>query len=155
MTVPDIINNVLAGGLLGSLGQGIRLAVGLKKLNAENTKNKTESVASEPISSGRMILSVFIGFIAGAIGMLIKGPDISTAGNFSQESIVTIIAIGYSGADFIEGVFNTYLTKFSSTTTVANPTETTEIVAKKVTTGVVVAEDQTAKINDPNEDIVG
>ena len=153
MTITDIINNVLAGGLLGSLGQGIRLAVGLKKLNAENTKNQSDNVATEPISSGRMILSVFIGFIAGAIGMLVKGSSLAKDGDFSTESIVTIIAIGYSGADFIEGVFNTYLTKFSSSTTTA--TETTAVSVKKVITGPVEGDDQDAKINNPDEDIVG
>lgn len=153
MTIIDIINNVLAGGLLGSLGQGIRLAVGLKKLNAENTKNQSDNIATDPISSGRMILSVFIGFIAGAIGMLVKGSSLAKDGDFSTESIVTIIAIGYSGADFIEGVFNTYLTKFSSGTTTA--TETTEISAKKVITGSVGNDKQDAKINNPDEDIVG
>ena len=153
MTITDIINNVLAGGLLGSLGQGIRLAVGLKKLNAENTKNQSDNVATEPISSGRMILSVFIGFIAGAIGMLVKGSSLAKDGDFSTESIVTIIAIGYSGSDFIEGVFNTYLTKFSSSTTTA--TETTAVSVKKVITGPVEGDDQDAKINNPDEDIVG
>jgi hypothetical protein len=36
MTVTEIINNILAGGLLGVIGQGIRIAVGLKKFNEDN-----------------------------------------------------------------------------------------------------------------------
>lgn len=155
MTITEIINNVLAGGLLGSLGQGIRLAVGLKKLNAENTKNQAADAATEPISGARIILSIFMGFIAGALGMIVKGASLSSGGDFSTESIITIIAIGYSGADFIEGVFNTYLTKFNSTA----PTTTTEIqkteILKTVTNGAVVKDEQIEKIINPDEDIVG
>lgn len=121
MIITEIINNVIAGGLLGSLGQGIRLAVGLKKLNAENNKKENSGENTEPISSGRLVLSIFIGFIAGAIGMIVKGSTLAPNGDYNTESIVMIIAIGYSGADFIEGVFNTYLSKFSSQTPSAIP----------------------------------
>jgi hypothetical protein len=60
-------------------------------------------------------MSIFIGFVAGALGMLTKS-SLAKDGNYNAEGIVTIIAIGYSGADFIEGVFNTYLDKFKSET---------------------------------------
>jgi hypothetical protein len=154
MIITEIINNVIAGGLLGSLGQGVRLAVGLKKLNAENSKKENEGEDKEPISSGRLILSIFIGFIAGAIGMLIKGSTLAPNGNYNSESIVTIIAIGYSGADFIEGVFNTYLTKFNPA---ASPTstQTTEITAKTTTTAATVPVPQNTAIDNSDEDIVG
>lgn len=113
MLINDIIQNVIAGGLLGILGQGVRMAVGLKKFNDKNTKEVIEGNAPEELKPGRMVISIFIGFVAGAVGMLIKGANLSVNGDYSTESIVTIIAIGYSGADFIEGVFNTYLNKFS------------------------------------------
>jgi len=154
MTVIEIINNVIAGGLLGSLGQGVRLAVGLKKLNDENTKKENTGEDKEPISSGRLILSIFIGFIAGAIGMLVKGSSLATNGNYNTESIVTIIAIGYSGADFIEGVFNTYLTKFTPAAS-STPTETTEISAKTTTTGQTISDSPKTAIDNSDEDIVG
>lgn len=111
MTITDIINNVLAGGLLGMLGQGIRIAVGLKKLNDSNNVQLAQGNAQENFSTSRMFISIFIGFAAGAIGMLIKGASLAKDGNFDTQSIVTIMAIGYSGADFIEGVFNTYINK--------------------------------------------
>lgn len=114
MTIIDIMNNVLAGGMLGSLGQGIRIAVGLKKFNEGNAANAAQGKPVEEFSTSRLIISIFIGFVAGAIGMLIKGPAISSKGDFTTEAIITIIATGYSGADFIEGVFNTYVNKFNS-----------------------------------------
>jgi hypothetical protein len=113
MTINEIISNVIAGGLLGSLGQGVRIAVGLKKLNDSNTAKVAQGTSPEQFSTGRLVISIFIGFVAGAIGMLVKGSTIGNNGDYNTEGIVTIIAIGYSGADFIEGVFNTYINKFS------------------------------------------
>jgi hypothetical protein len=101
MTVADTINEILLGGLLGMLGQGIRIAVGLKKLNSSNPTDLDNS----EFSSNRLLISIFIGFAAGAISLLLKGaptkPD-------DKDFILTIMAAGYSGADFIEGVFKTY-----------------------------------------------
>ncbi|MEI9934760.1 MAG: hypothetical protein WDM71_07905 [Ferruginibacter sp.] len=104
MTTSDIINGILAGGLLGTLGQGIRIAVGLKKLHTDNSIKASQGDDEETISSGRLLLSIFIGFIAGALGMLIKGYTLNKGAEINREAIVTIIALGYSGADFIEGV---------------------------------------------------
>src|SRR5882724_809235 len=100
MTILAIINNVVAGGLLGALGQGVRTAVGLKKFNEDNTANAASNKPAEEFSVSRMVISLFIGFVAGALGMLIKGYDANK--DLQQETIITIIAIGYSGADFIE-----------------------------------------------------
>ncbi len=113
MTIIEIINSVLAGGLLGALGQGIRTAVGLKKFNEDNQAKIAENKPVEQFSTSRLVISIFIGFVAGAIGMLVKGSSLSVKGDYSTESIITIIAIGYSGADFIEGVFNTYIKKIN------------------------------------------
>ena len=113
MTIIEIINSVVAGGLLGALGQGIRTAVGLKKFNEDNQAKVAENKPVEQFSVSRMVISIFIGFVAGAIGMLVKGSSLAENGNYSTESIITIITIGYSGADFIEGVFNTYIKKIN------------------------------------------
>ena len=113
MTINEIVMNVLAGGLLGMLGQGIRIAVGLKKFNDNNTAQVAQGHPTEEFKPGRMVISIFTGFVAGAIGMIVKGASLSENGNYSTESIVTIIAIGYSGSDFIEGVFSTYISKLS------------------------------------------
>src|SRR5205809_1132934 len=99
MTTPDLINNIISGGLLGMLGQGIRVAVGLKKFNEENSVKALEGKNTEPFSTSRLLISIFIGFVAGALGMIIKSPDANA--NNEREFIITIIAIGYSGADFI------------------------------------------------------
>ena len=107
----DIIIEISEGGLLGILGQGIRIIVGLKKLHTDNVNKKLNNDATEAFSPNRLILSIFIGFVAGAIALLIKGTNSSTPGDTTF--IFTIMAAGYSGADFIEGVFNTYIAKLN------------------------------------------
>ena len=36
MTINQLLTDVLGGGVLGLLGQGIRITIGLKKLNDDN-----------------------------------------------------------------------------------------------------------------------
>lgn len=138
MTPIDIIQNVLAGGLLGLIGQGIRMAIGLKKLSDVNAGST--AAATKPDGS-RIIISLFIGFIAGALFLLTKGENPI----FTTEFIFTVIAAGYSGADFIEGLFSNTLGKMNSqinsngTTTVTTTpvvTTTTTIPANPVTATV-------------------
>jgi hypothetical protein len=126
MTITEIINSVLAGGLLGALGQGVRTAVGLKKFNEDNSAKVAENKPQEDFSISRMVISLFIGFVAGALGMLVKGSSLAKDDNYSTESIITIIAIGYSGADFIEGVFNTYIKKITPANAVDSSSGTTK-----------------------------
>lgn len=108
--INDIITIILAGGLLGTIGQGIRILVGLKKLD---DKRNSENPEKETFTLNRFLISLFIGFTAGAMALLIKSP---LKGDLSNDLIFAIIAAGYSGADFIEGIFNTYFKKMTTTT---------------------------------------
>jgi len=105
MTSQEIIDIIILGGLLGVLGQGIRMVVGLKKLSDENAKLAEGETSVVNIT--RLLTSIFIGFVAGALYLLInqlpKDPK--------PEFYFTIIAAGYAGTDFIEGLFNTYISK--------------------------------------------
>ena len=102
----DLIYQILLGGLLGVLGQGIRVVSGLAKLNASNVANKANNQPTSDFSASRLLVSLFIGFIAGAVASLIKGGASSAD---DKTFIVTIMAAGYSGADFLEGIFQKYL----------------------------------------------
>jgi hypothetical protein len=104
----DLIFQILVGGLLGVLGQGIRVVSGLAKLNASNAINTASNQPTSAFNAQRLLVSLFIGFIAGAIASLIKGGASSAD---DKTFIVTIMAAGYSGADFIEGIFQKYLPK--------------------------------------------
>lgn len=123
----DLINTVVAGGLLGTLGQGIRMAIGLKKLSDTNA-TKTEGL-KEDLNGTRLLLSLFIGFIAGALFLIMKGTDEID----KQDFIFSVIAAGYSGADFIEGLFKTYISKIDITAT-ANTATTASTTTANTTT---------------------
>ena len=71
MTPNQIIEKILLGGLLGLLGQGIRMAIGLKKLSDANAQNHVK----EDLNGGRLMVSLFIGFVAGALYVLVNGFD--------------------------------------------------------------------------------
>lgn len=104
MSAEDITYAVMAGGLLGLLGQGIRMAIGFKKLADVNTQKPERN--KEEISTSRLIISLFIGFIAGALFHLVDQGEFE-----NREYVFAVIAAGYAGADFIEGLFNTYIRK--------------------------------------------
>ncbi|WP_419700290.1 hypothetical protein [Mucilaginibacter sp. NFX135] len=107
-----IINLIFTGGLLGVLGQGIRILAGLKKLSNSNVANTVTGEPTNEFSASRLLISIFIGFVAGAIALLIKSnlKPVET----DAALVTTIIAAGYSGADFIESVFNTATSKFNA-----------------------------------------
>lgn len=111
MTPEQVIEKILLGGLLGLLGQGIRMAIGLKKLSDGNAHKEVK----EDLNGGRLLVSLFIGFVAGALYVLVNGFTDSAAekdGEYvGNQFVFTVIAAGYAGSDFIEGLFNTYLAK--------------------------------------------
>lgn len=110
-TVFDIINIIVAGGLLGILGQGIRMAIGLKKHSDANALKAAGD--AEPVDTTRLWISIFIGAIAGALFLLVNG----TTRLDDREFLFSVIAAGYSGTDFIEGLFNNYIGKMNTSKT--------------------------------------
>ncbi|PZR23083.1 MAG: hypothetical protein DI539_03940 [Flavobacterium psychrophilum] len=111
MTPEQVIEKILLGGLLGLLGQGIRMAIGLKKLSDTNAQRDSK----EELNTGRLMVSLFIGFVAGALYVLVNGfsnqPDVENGEYIGNQFVFTVIAAGYAGSDFIEGLFNTYMAK--------------------------------------------
>lgn len=109
MTIERWIILIILGGLLGMVGQGIRLAAGMKKLNDEAAAKEVE--LRSLLHPSRIVITLVIGFVAGALGAigLVSGDVASGAGAGVRESgtlqavtIVTLIGIGYAGTDFIE-----------------------------------------------------
>jgi len=100
MEVWTVIGYLLLGGILGAVGQSVRIIVGLKKQHDEAVR-KNEPF-KKLFDKNRLWTSLLIGFIVGAVaGVLgiinIMGEEIS------KEFIFTLIGIGYAGTDFIEG----------------------------------------------------
>jgi hypothetical protein len=95
---------ILALGLLmGSVGQGARIVVGLKKANEEAT-SKGKSLP-EVFEASTLLVSLLIGAIAGAVAAV---TTITSDGSVSVTSLMGLAAAGYSGADFLEGIMQRY-----------------------------------------------
>jgi hypothetical protein len=112
-----LIEVIITGGLLGMLGQGIRIIVGIKKIQEQNAVAALSLAAPTELQNSRIIYSLFIGFVAGALGLLVEKNPESLFKMENNEMIVMLIAIGYAGADFIEGIFKKYMPQ----TTTNNP----------------------------------
>lgn len=94
------------GGLLGMVGQGLRVVVGIKKMHdSAAQQGKTFSDLYDP---GKIQLSLLIGFLAGFLAILVTGQD--PAGfTPTRQWMLTIMGAGYAGTDFIEGLIKKYL----------------------------------------------
>lgn len=79
------------GALLGAVGQVIRTIPGLKKLK-DDPAGKFDPM--------QLMMSVIIGAAAGVIAMITL--EVSSGKAISTQDIITVIAAGYTGADFIE-----------------------------------------------------
>jgi hypothetical protein len=91
---------ILLGAILGTVGQGLRVIVGIKKTADVATATGLDQTSL--IKTQQLVLSLFIAFAIGAIaGVLaaVNNVDLS----FSKSTIFAFVAAGYAGTDFIEG----------------------------------------------------
>ncbi len=102
MDVWTAIGYLLLGGILGIVGQGIRIVVGLKKASAEARQGgkRLKDVFDNKRFGVSILIAFLVGLIAGMLGVL---DFIGQAIN--KEFCLTIIGFGYLGTDFIEGLF--------------------------------------------------
>jgi len=95
-TASDILLLLLLGGLLGALGQGLRVVVGLKKVYDQAHADRTDFASL--FDTSKLVVSLFIGFLAGGIAILFMEKPA-----MGKELYTMLIGAGYAGADFIEG----------------------------------------------------
>jgi hypothetical protein len=86
------------GGIVGALGQGMRMVVGFKKLHDASSAGNVGVL--DLVAMDRLLVPLGIGFIAGALA---AAGSISDLAHISGQQILAIAAAGYAGADFIEG----------------------------------------------------
>ncbi len=97
---------VLAGGLMGMLGQGLRSAIGLKKL--KDSAGDNGALFTARFSASRFYTSLFIGFLAGALtAFLMSEPTMKLT--LSKEVLIGLMAAGYAGTDTLEGLANKFI----------------------------------------------
>jgi H+/Cl- antiporter ClcA len=100
MDVWTVIGYLLLGGILGAVGQIIRIVVGLKKKHDDAIETRMDF--KELFDSSRLWTSLLIAFIVGAVAGIL-GTINFMGQEISKEFILAMIGIGYSGTDFIEG----------------------------------------------------
>jgi hypothetical protein len=91
---------VVLGAILGAAGQGMRVIVGIKKhydqVSASGKSGAQWFDGTELLLS--IVIAVIIGAIAGVLGAIeLMGTKIT------REFMITTVAIGYAGTDFVEG----------------------------------------------------
>lgn len=104
MDVQVVLSYVILGGILGAVGQGIRVTVGIKKRQEEAGRlgKKWEELLEPKQLLASLIIALTIGGMAGVLGAIeLLGSELT------KECLISIIAIGYAGTDFIEGFMNT------------------------------------------------
>src|SRR2546427_9860499 len=87
------------GIVLGAIGQLIRVVVGIKKELDRSTSRKWDWFNGRRFWIS-LAISASVGAIAGILGVLslIDGEPTLT-----RETLIGLVAVGYSGTDFIEG----------------------------------------------------
>jgi len=84
---------------IGMMGQILRVFIGVYKLiNDDANKGKP---FSELMDYRRLLVSLVLGFILGGLSSFLFSKDLA------RTDVLSIVAIGYSGTDGIEGILNT------------------------------------------------
>lgn len=112
-TPMDFLIIILLGAILGMVGQGIRVVVGIKKIGDEAVRTGVDQ--KDLIKTQQIVLSLFIAFAIGSIAGVLAAVG-STDLTFTKTTIISFIAAGYAGTDFIEG----FMKKNPSVTKPAN-----------------------------------
>ena len=93
----EVLGFLLLGTLLGSVGQGARALIGIKK-----NKSKTKGW----FDLKRLIISLIIGGVAGTLAAIafLNQP-------INKTLLFSLVASGYAGTDFIEGFMRKHIKK--------------------------------------------
>lgn len=98
-----VVTFLILGIILGAIGQGARAVIGIKNDQAQSGKNWDDWI-KEHFSMQTLMISLLIGGIAGGVAAIIFIDKPIT-----NELLLGLIAAGYAGADFIEGVMKSRL----------------------------------------------
>jgi hypothetical protein len=145
-TAFDWLQLIALGGVVGALGQGMRMVAGFKKLH--DASSGSSVAMSDLIVTHRLLVPLGIGFIAGALA---AASTISSLDQISGQQILGIAAAGYAGADFIEG----FMSRVAPAADVAAGEEGVGIAAAPAAAQPVVAVPGTASAAEDDDEAVG
>ena len=119
---------MLTGAVAGAVGQLVRTIAGMGNANRASATGQ----AVEPFNASRLVVSLLVGATAGALAALSMHEQL-TAAKVEVSTIVGLMAAGYAGADFIEGVAGKFFPPSTSTVTLKT-TSLTSMQIKPVNT---------------------
>lgn len=108
---------MLTGAVAGAVGQLIRTIAGMGNANRASATGQTV----DPFSASRLVVSLLVGAAAGTIAAMSMSTQL-TGPHVEASTILGLMAAGYAGSDFIEGVAGKF---FPPSTTAPPPTVTT------------------------------
>lgn len=98
MTALDWLAYLLLAFVLGSAGQLVRVAIGLKKLHDKNMLEGRKT----PFDPKKFWISMALGALAGLVTAVAKWDGAHA--QLQPDFIFTLMAAGYAGSDIIEGL---------------------------------------------------
>ena len=103
MTSQLLLTNLGLGLLMGAAGQVIRAVAGLRKhAGGTSSSTMTGSGADQTVFSWTQFgMSLILGSVAGMISVMVLWEKMEP---ISKEMVLGLLAAGYSGSDFLEGV---------------------------------------------------
>jgi hypothetical protein len=118
MEIAVAILYIVLGVILGAVGQAARAVIGIKKAADEAAVNDIK--IDEWFNWKRFLFSIVIGAIAGCLAaiLLVEAP-------VNQELMLGLVAAGYAGTDFIEGLISKYTPVPPRPCTTVTPQSTT------------------------------
>lgn len=107
---------MLTGAVAGAVGQLVRTIAGMGNANRASTAGQQ----IEPFNASRLVVSLLVGAAAGALAALTMHEQLTKA-TVEVSTIIGLMAAGYAGADFIEGVAGKFFPTAASATAVPAP----------------------------------
>lgn len=114
MSTQEIFYQVALAGVLGIAGQLLRVIAGLTKLGQEAGARGVDFW--QLFVPAKLVVSILVGFVAGILAWVVA--DKAMAVDFLKgdaetvkKAVLAIIAAGYAGTDFIEGIMGKLLSK--------------------------------------------
>lgn len=96
-----VLGRLLLAALLGVVGQLFRVVVGLKKEGDQAAADK--KTLTQNFSAQELLVSLALAVAVGAVAGILSA--IATTDITTSKAMLALIGAGYSGTDFIEGVF--------------------------------------------------
>ena len=125
MSAEDWILQLILGAMLGTIGQGIRVVSGLKKLH--DTAEQQNRSFGDLFELPTLAVSLLIGALAGALAII--GISGAAPAQLDRGTVITLIASGYAGTDFIEAFMSRYLPGGGSQNPIVAPPATRTLPA--------------------------